>query len=169
MLEQEVARLKGEPEPMAETELNLYLPAHIPASYIGDGRERLRFYKSLTSATGGPAREEVALDMRDRFGQFPPEVSNFLAILDFKQFLGEMQVEKADIQPGHIKLVWRQNQTAIAPERIIAAAGLHKQIKITPPATLAVALEEDIPFADALRKTREMLAELTAPASPRPA
>lgn len=160
MLEQEVARQKGEPKPVAEVEINLCMPAHIPATYIENGRERLRFYKSLSSAVDGSAREEIALDMRDRFGQFPVEVCNFLAILDFKQFLSSLQVEKAEIQGAFIKLVWRQNQTAVAPERIVALAQTYQCIKITPPATLTFNLDQEISFADALFKAREILAEL---------
>ena len=65
MLEEAVGRLKGTPESLvSETELTLGLPAHIPASYIDDGRERLRCYKALTSAQGGAAREEIALSIR---------------------------------------------------------------------------------------------------------
>lgn len=72
MLEEAVARLKGTPEALVgETELTLGLPAHIPATYIEDGRERLRCYKTLTAAVGGAAREEAALAIRDRFGPFP--------------------------------------------------------------------------------------------------
>lgn len=163
MLEQEVARLKGEPEPLAETEINLCLPAHIPASYIENGRERLRYYKSLSSAADGQAREELALDMRDRFGQFPEEVRNFLAVLDFKQILGSMQVEKAEIQPRHVRLVWRQDQTAVAPERIMALSAAHPGIRITPPATLTLDLDAEMPAADALRRLGETLGELLAP------
>lgn len=168
MLEQEVSRLKGEPEPVAETELNLCLPAHIPASYIENGRERLHFYKALTSAVDGQAREDVALDMRDRFGPFPEELRNFMAVLDFKQFLGALQVEKAEIQPCFVKLVWRQNQTAVAPRRIIDAAAANPRVKITPPATLTVGLEAEMPFADALNRARADLACLAAPAADAP-
>ena len=70
-----MGRLKGTPEAQTvETELTLGLPAHIPASYIEDGRERLRCYKMLTSATGGAAREEAALGIRDRFG---PRITSY--------------------------------------------------------------------------------------------
>uniref|UniRef100_UPI003AB4CBA8 transcription-repair coupling factor n=1 Tax=Alistipes putredinis TaxID=28117 RepID=UPI003AB4CBA8 len=119
MLEEAVARLKGTPVTQdVETELNLGLPAHIPQSYIEDGRERLRCYKALTSATSGAAREEVALSMRDRFGSFPQELANFIAVLDFKQFLSRLQVRRADIYLDHVRLVWGDGQTAVQPERI---------------------------------------------------
>ncbi|MDR1659848.1 MAG: transcription-repair coupling factor, partial [Desulfovibrio sp.] len=69
MLAESVARLKGDARgQIAETEITLGLPAHIPASYVEDSRERLRLYKALTSAQDGAAREETALALRDRFG-----------------------------------------------------------------------------------------------------
>lgn len=160
MLEQEVSRLKGEPEPAAETEINLGMSAHIPASYIEDGRERLRYYKALTSAQDSAAREEVALAMRDRFGHFPPEVSGFLAVLDFKQFLGDLQVEKADIHANALKLVWRQSQSKIAPERLAAVVKKHPEIKLSPPATLSLPLNASLSAPEALESARKTLEEL---------
>lgn len=160
MLEQEVSRLKGEPAPLAETEINLALPAHIPSSYIEDGRERLRYYKALTSAQDGPGREEVALAMRDRFGQFPEEMLTFLAVLDFKQFLGELQVEKADITPQAIKLVWRKDQAVIAPENLMTVVRDNPQIRLIPPASLSLQLDSSLSASDALQEARTILSEL---------
>lgn len=160
MLEQEVSRLKGEPEPLAETEINLALPAHIPATYIEDGRERLRYYKALTSAQNGHGREEVALAMRDRFGQFPEELRTFLSVLDFKQFLGELQVEKADIMPHGIKLVWRKDQTAIRVENIIKVVNQHPEFKLQPPASLSIPIDASLPAAEALKQARKALSGL---------
>lgn len=162
MLEQEVSRLKGEPEPLAETELNIGLAAHIPASYIEDGRERLRYYKALTSAQDGPGREEVALAMRDRFGQFPEELRNFLAMLDFKQFLGELQVEKADIHADSLKLVWRKEQTAVDPQNIISVIASHPEVKLSPPATITMPLSGGSDFAASLKKARSILEPLAS-------
>lgn len=156
MLEQEVSRQKGEAQPVAETELNIGLPAHIPASYIEDGRERLRCYKALTSAVDGPAREEVALAMRDRFGALPEELNNFLAILDFKQYLSHIEVEKADINKQMLRLSWRKDQGKIEPEKIVALVSAHSNIKLQPPASLTVTLDAALPFAEALKQTRKI-------------
>lgn len=162
MLEQEVSRLKGEALPVAETDLNLYLPAHIPATYIEDGRERLRSYKALTSAPDGPAREEVALALRDRFGPHPQELRNFLAVLDLKQLMANLQVERAELRPEALKLVWRKHQTAIAPEKIIELVQKQPSIKMTPPASLTIPLETDIAIAEAILNVRKTLEQLVA-------
>jgi len=158
MLEEAVGRLKGTPEAQTvETELTLGLPAHIPASYIEDGRERLRCYKALTSASGGAAREEAALGIRDRFGPFPEELRNFLAVLDFKQFLTELQVQKADVHINHVRLVWPDGQTAVQPERIVALTASMKDARMLPPAGLHLPMPSDVSFPEGLDRVRTAL------------
>ena len=158
MLEEAVGRLKGTPEAQTvETELTLGLPAHIPASYIEDGRERLRCYKALTSASGGAAREEAALGIRDRFGPFPEELRNFLAVLDFKQFLTELQVQKADVHINHVRLVWPDGQTAVQPERIVALTASMKDARMLPPAGLHLPMPSDVSFPEGLDRLRTAL------------
>ena len=166
MLEEAVGRLKGTPSALAvETELTLGLPAHIPASYIDDGRERLRCYKALTSAVGGAAREEAALSMRDRFGPFPEELTNFLAVLDFKQFLTELQVQRADVHRDHLRMFWPEGQTAVQPERIVELAAKMPGVRLHPPAGLTLPLAADLPFSEGLQKVRVALEEIRTAAS----
>lgn len=145
MLEEAVARLKGSPPTLVwETEVNLGLPAHIPESYIDDGHERLRCYKALTSATNGAAREEVSLGMRDRFGAFPPELETFLAVLDLKQFLTSMQVQRADVYTDRVRIAWPEGQSVVAPDRLIQLVSTHQGAKLTPPATLEMPLDKEL-------------------------
>lgn len=161
MLEEAVNRLKGMPENrFAETELNLGVPAHIPATYIDDSKERLRCYKSLTAAKDGAEMEEIALGLRDRFGPFPFELQNFLAILDFKRFLGQMDVEKGDIHQHSIKLVWRKDQKSVSPEKLFKVVEANPTIKLIPPDGLNMALPENESLAGGLAKARKILEEL---------
>jgi transcription-repair coupling factor (superfamily II helicase) len=163
MLEEAVARLKGTPEALVgETELTLGLPAHIPATYIEDGRERLRCYKTLTSAVGGAAREEAALALRDRFGPFPPELRNFLAVLDFKQFLTELQVQKADVYADHVRLIWPEGQTAARPERLVDLAARTPGARLLPPAGLYLPLPHGADAPQGLESLRAALAFVRA-------
>ncbi|WP_303877423.1 transcription-repair coupling factor [Desulfovibrio piger] len=167
MLEEAVARLKGTPVTQdVETELNLGLPAHIPQSYIEDGRERLRCYKALTSATSGAAREEVAISLRDRFGSFPQELVNFIAVLDFKQFLSHLQVQRADIYLDHVRLVWGDGQTAVQPERILQLVASMKGARMLPPASLMLPLPADKDFAQGLQGLRQALENIRTPEAP---
>ncbi len=161
MLEQAVARLKGSPLPSSgETELNLALPANIPETYIQEGRERLRYYKALTSAEGGRGREEAALEMRDRFGSPPPELENFLAVLDLKEYLGSLHVQKADIYPDRVRLAWAEDQSVIRPEALVELVRSVAGTRLAPPAILEMPLDGGVGIPSRLRKIREALEPL---------
>lgn len=163
MLEEEVNKLKGMPtRESAETELSLALPANIPAAYIEDGRERLRYYKALSSAEGSAAREEISLAMRDRYGHFPTELRNFLAVLDLKEILGNLQVEKAEIRENMLKLVWRQDQTAVSVDKILKLAAASSGIRLLPPASLQIEMNSDLPLPDKLAQQGKMLQSLAS-------
>jgi transcription-repair coupling factor (superfamily II helicase) len=157
MLEECVSRLRGNASPQAvETEISLGLPAHIPASYVEDSRERLSFYKALTSAQDGAAREETALVLRDRFGPLPEELNNFLAVLDLKQFLGQLQVSKADVRRESLRLTWADGQTAVRPEYLMELAAKTPNARLHPPSGLTLPLPDDS-FAEGLAALRNIL------------
>lgn len=169
MLEEAVARLKGSPSVLTtETEMNLGLPAHIPESYISDGRERLRCYKALTSAGSGAAREEAALDVRDRFGAFPPELENFLAVLAFKQTLSGLQVQRADVYLDRVRIFWPEKQSAVDSAKLVSVVTARKGARLLPPSTLDLPLGGDgdtRSFGQRLQEAADMLLTLRA-ASP---
>lgn len=163
MLEEAVARLKGTAAPLETTEMNLGLPAFIPESYIGDSRERLRCYKALTAAADGAAREDLALGMRDRFGSPPQEVRNFLAVLELKQCLSRLQVQRADVYADRLRLIWAEDQHMVQPEPLIALVSARPGSRLLPPAGLELVLMGPEDVAERLLGARQLLESL-APA-----
>ncbi len=144
MLEQAVNRLKGTgAELNPEVELNIGIAANIPESYIQDGRERLRYYKSLSSATSGAAREDIALGMRDRFGAFAPEFENFLAVLSLKQHLGTLGARKADIFNNKIAIHWEQGKQDIDVVKLMDYINKNSNMRLLPPAGIEIKLEDN--------------------------
>ena len=137
---------------------NLFLfAAAADHAYIGClCAQGLRQYRALTSAGSGQERERIALDVRDRFGPFPEEFQTFLAILDFKQFLCSLQVQRADISLDHVRLTWMEGQQVAAPERIVALASATPGARLLPPAGLFLPLPEG-DFSAGLRALREKL------------
>ncbi len=164
MLEQAVNRIKGEGTPLqTETELNLALTAHIPENYITDGRERLRWYKRLSSAPDARTRHELELELRDRFGTLPEELETFMAVLELKQFLSQAQALRADIHPDHVRIAWDERQTAIMPDRLVSfLAAQGGRAKIFPPATLDLRLDQNVPVPVRLNAVRLELASLVS-------
>lgn len=145
MLEEAVGRLKGQLVASSnETEMNLGVPAHIPKSYIDDDRERIRYYKALTAASSSAAMEEIMLDLRDRFGPYPPELRNFFAVLNFKRHLGKIETARADIQANSLRLSWNEDQNSIDPAKLAEEIRNNERVKLVPPGSLLFAYEKDV-------------------------
>lgn len=143
MLEEAVAKMRGQPLREAlETELSLAVPAHIPENYISDSRERLRYYKALSSAQDEAAQRDVEFELRDRFGTPPPELDNFFSVLDFKRTLARWGVGKADIAENRIKMHFSEQHANLDPAALVSWVAASKgRAAIHPPATLEYKLE----------------------------
>ncbi len=77
MLERAVRKLKAGKAPELEdsgdisTEVNLHVPALLPASYCSDVHERLSLYKRLADAPSREALDALREELVDRFGELP--------------------------------------------------------------------------------------------------
>ncbi len=161
MFEEAVAKLKGEDLIRTETELNIAIPAYIPESYITDTKERLKYYKMLSSAQEGNLRHEIELEIRDKFGTLPFELNVFLAILDIKEMASALQTVKADIYNENIRFSWASNQQKINPETILNFIAKHKdKVKMLPPAALDIKVNQKLDKVSALLEVKELLNEL---------
>ncbi|MDR2076604.1 MAG: transcription-repair coupling factor [Desulfovibrio sp.] len=170
MLEEAVAKLKGKPlQIRQETELTICLPASIPEAYMADSKERLRYYKLLSSARDDQILRAVAEEMRDRFGNPPVEVENFCSVLAFKRKLCEWAVQKADVYPDKLRLSFAE-ESALDPARLVAfVEDLRKKgqaVRLYPPAVLEMPFAGDsVPHAFALAE-RQLAALLLGESAP---
>ncbi|MCX7766412.1 MAG: helicase-related protein, partial [Candidatus Sumerlaeia bacterium] len=82
LLEQTIRRLKGEEieEQERTVELKLQLDAYLPNSYISLESLRIGVYKRLAQARTLESVDELASELRDRYGRIPTEVNNLLLI-----------------------------------------------------------------------------------------
>ena len=162
MLEQAVNKIKnGGVSLQIETELNLGLTAHIPEDYITDGRERLRWYKRLSAAPDAQARQELELELRDRFGILPQPLEIFMAVLALKQFLSGAQALKADVYEDRLRVLWDEKQNAIAPEKLVPFLRAQKgNAKLIPPSSLELKLDMQLPTPRRLDAARLALGTL---------
>ena len=162
MLEDAVARLKGEEELLrTETEINLGIPAHIPDTYVEDAHERLKYYKMLSSASDAVTRENVEMEIRDRFGPFPEPLETFLSVLAFKARVNELGVARADLWADRVRVTWAEGQRSVRPEAIVRLVMEHRdRIRLQPPATLELSLKEGLSPAERLDEARALLSGL---------
>jgi len=145
MLEEAVAKLRGERiETYVETELNLGVPALIPQEYMQESRERLRYYKLLSSAQDDASQQDIEMEMRDRFGVFPEVLLSFVAILRFKRKLTRWGVGRADILPEKVRLAFSDKcrlEPAALVDFVSKMREREREVRLHPPAVLELPLK----------------------------
>jgi len=78
--------------------------ALIPESYISSDVERLTIYRRLYSLTSGSQLSEVAAEVRDRFGKFPPEVENLFGIVRLRLHAALAGFRKVNISEHRMEI-----------------------------------------------------------------
>jgi transcription-repair coupling factor (superfamily II helicase) len=86
--------------------LDLPLTALIPADYIADTELRLRTYAQVAAAGTANELDDVADELRDRFGDFPQEVEHLLALI-------RLRIRSADL--GIESVVEREREIVVRP------------------------------------------------------
>ncbi len=164
MLEEEVRRLKGEGGAQrVETEMNFVIPAHIPEDYIPDAQERLNWYKALAAARSEGEAQDLAIEIRDRFGKWPVPLANFLAALELKRELVRLGADRADIYPGRVVVQWRNE--AHAPQTGALLGWLQSRgdwAKLLPPGKIEARLSVEEETARGLIRLRDELRLLSS-------
>lgn len=74
--------------------------ALIPDDYIDIPAEKLRIYKMLDSMTSDKEIDRLAVQMEDRFGRMPAEVSNLFTVLRIRNLGAVLGFEKIIIKNG---------------------------------------------------------------------
>ncbi len=113
MLNEEVSKLKGIPLPeVFETEIDLNTDAFLPDSYINRESQKLEFYKRISAVTSREDMDEIADELRDRFGEIPESAVNLLNIALVKAYAhdGDITEVKSSSCAGKnvIKLVFKE-------------------------------------------------------------
>jgi len=105
MMEEAVQELRGEQVSVEiEPEIQLGFPAYIPETYISDENQRVVFYRRLAGIRGRSELEEIAQELRDRFGPIPPLADTFLRVMDLRRALKDHLVLRARLRDGAVAL-----------------------------------------------------------------
>ncbi|MGQ9636779.1 MAG: transcription-repair coupling factor [Thermodesulfobacteriota bacterium] len=119
MIGKAVRELKG--EEIAEEitpEIHLRVPAFIPESYVESPSERLRLYRRLSLCRTDEEVEEMAEELRDRFGKIPEEVLHLLEIIKIKILLMKLAVKKLEETLDQIILTFHES-AGVSPQKIV--------------------------------------------------
>ncbi len=105
LLEEAVARLKGEPVvENLEPEINVPLSVFIPESYIADIDQRLLAYRRLARMRQLKEIADFKRELADRYGSPPREVNNLLLKIMLKVLSIKAGVKKLDLTDGFVLL-----------------------------------------------------------------
>lgn len=85
LLEEAVQELRGnyQPEP-PDTAVELPLDAYLPDAFIPDVRQKVEMYKKIAAIKSAAEAEQLAAEMKDRFGELPEEVANLVTLSVFR-------------------------------------------------------------------------------------
>ena len=112
LLKQSVGALKGEKvKPRVEVRIALDFlgdASTLPENYVTEPHHRIEIYRKLAQATDKPALENLAKELRDRFGALPPAAELLLQIGELKILASEKAVTAIEVEEDKLK-VTRQN------------------------------------------------------------
>ncbi len=162
LLEETVKELKGEEVPLEiHATLNLGLDIRIPATYISDEAQRLRWYKRIADVKDDEQARSVTEDLADRYGPVPEEVTNLVRFSLLKSQAERAGVESVDRRQGVTNIKFHQ-QSKINPLKLMALVRNSPGAQFTPAGVLKLPLGTGKNPAQLLGDLRETLLELTA-------
>jgi transcription-repair coupling factor (superfamily II helicase) len=99
-------------------EVNLHIPALIPADYLPDVNMRLTQYKRLANCQDKDQLHELQVEMIDRFGLLPEALKALFRIAELRQIGQQLGLKKIEAGPTEGRLQFTQN-TKVEPITII--------------------------------------------------
>lgn len=162
MLEEEVARLRGgKIETEIDPELNLGFQALIPEEYIPDGKQRLQYYKELSSCREETCISDIVDDLRDRFGSLPEAVKVFLAALTIKIDVRRLGAVRVDLFTDRCVVHWDATRHNLNPDLLMQwVAENEAWARVLPPAKVELRVEDSLGLVGVMERFKEMLASL---------
>jgi len=136
MLNSAVRALKAGREPdlsaplEAVTEINLHVPALLPADYCGDVHERLTLYKRLANCQSTDALERMQEELVDRFGKLPESARALIETHRLRILSAPLGVARIDAAAEVIVLQFVP-APPLPPERIIRFIQSRRDVRLS--------------------------------------
>jgi transcription-repair coupling factor (superfamily II helicase) len=124
LLERAVQALKAGRTPELDrpldhgAEIDLGLPALLPADYLPDVHTRLVMYKRIASASTREELKELQVEMIDRFGLLPEPAKNLFAVTELKLRARPFGIRKIEAGPSGGRILFG-DETTIDPVRMV--------------------------------------------------
>jgi len=135
MLNEAVRSLKAGKEPdlaaplATTTEINLHVPALLPADFCGDVHERLSIYKRMANCASQDKIDDLQEELIDRFGKLPDPVKALIETHRLRIAAKTVGIIKIDAHTEAANLQFMA-KPPIDPMRIIELIQKNRQIKL---------------------------------------
>ncbi len=165
MLERAVRKLKAGKAPELETievdtEVNLHVPALLPASYCSDVQERLSLYKRLADAESRERLDVLREELVDRFGDLPEPARALLECHAVRVAARPLGVTRVDATHEAVQLQFMKNPP-IDGARVIEFIRKRRNARLAGPEKLRV--EAKLPaWQERAQAVKDILYHLTA-------
>lgn len=115
MLEQEIARLKGEAveEDIPETEVAIKLNAYIPNDYIEDEMDKIEVYKKIASISNKEDKVELELEIEDRFSDMPFSVAALIEVSYIRALGKKLKIGKITMEKNMVSFFSREGKLIV--------------------------------------------------------
>ncbi len=141
LLQEEIARLKGEPPPATSRfpSMDLSVHAYLPADYMPSEELRILFYKKLVSAETLEALQTLRTELEDRFGPLPTEAEILLTVSALRITARDLGGGGIVQKPSSLDIQFLAN-TPIHPQGLVALAQERSALRFKPgpPFTLQI-------------------------------
>ena len=83
-------------------DIDLPIAAHLPDEYITNRRQKIDFYRRLTRIESFDQIEQLATEMKDRFGPIPQPAKRLMQLAEIKLEAAIWQIESIFIQEKYL-------------------------------------------------------------------
>jgi len=105
LLDETVKELKGEKiEKLPEVKIGFDIDLYIPSEYVADLEQRVEIYRKLSSAESLDKIEEMAVELRDRFGDLPQEAKDLLEVMRIKLISAKRGITQLRLQDSILRV-----------------------------------------------------------------
>jgi transcription-repair coupling factor (superfamily II helicase) len=123
----------------AGPEVELHLPALIPADYVPDVHLRLVLYKRIASTPNREELDELKVEMIDRFGPLPPFTQSLFRATYLKLRAAALGIRKIDAGAANGYIIFEE-QNKVDPKRVLKLIqGKPKEYRLEGPLKLRFA------------------------------
>jgi transcription-repair coupling factor (superfamily II helicase) len=144
LLQEEIARLKGEPPPAAARfpSMDLQVHAFLPGEYMPSDELRILFYKKLVAPESQAALDAVQQEIIDRFGPLPAEAKALLEVSRLRVTARDLGISGVIQKPSTMEVQFLPN-TPVSPEKFVHLSQEWANLRFRPgpPFTLQIQTE----------------------------